>query len=118
LPGETQDYVAKLAPMIGVQQGEDQKGAAFDLFAWLHAALFPRTQIRIRAQFCLQSERSRIVPRLSVPSSICRCSHRVPKACSSAWRARRTRDDRPHTPSYARRAYRRFGIERGRPQGL
>ena len=41
LPGETQDYVAKLAPMIGVQQGEDQKGAAFDLFAWLHAALFP-----------------------------------------------------------------------------
>ncbi len=41
LPGETQDYVAKLAPMIGVQQGEDQKGAAFDLFAWLNAALFP-----------------------------------------------------------------------------
>jgi hypothetical protein len=41
LPSETQDYVAKLAPMIGVQQGEDQKGAAFDLFAWLHAALFP-----------------------------------------------------------------------------
>jgi hypothetical protein len=41
LPGETQDYVAKLAPMIGVQQGEDQKGAAFDLFAWLHAGLFP-----------------------------------------------------------------------------
>jgi soluble lytic murein transglycosylase-like protein len=41
LPGETQDYVAKLAPMIGVQEGEDQKGAAFDLFAWLHAALFP-----------------------------------------------------------------------------
>jgi hypothetical protein len=41
LPGETQDYVAKLAPMIGVQQGEDQKGAAFDLFVRLHAALFP-----------------------------------------------------------------------------
>jgi hypothetical protein len=41
LPGETQDYVAKLASMIGVQQGEDQKGAAFDLFARLHAALFP-----------------------------------------------------------------------------
>ena len=41
LPGETQDYVVKLAPLIGVQQGEDQKGAAFDLFAWLHAALFP-----------------------------------------------------------------------------
>jgi soluble lytic murein transglycosylase-like protein len=41
LPGETQDYVAKLAPVIGVQQGEDQKGAAFDLFARLHAALFP-----------------------------------------------------------------------------
>jgi hypothetical protein len=41
LPGETQDYVAKLAPMIGVQEGEDQKGAAFDLFAWLNAALFP-----------------------------------------------------------------------------
>jgi Transglycosylase SLT domain len=41
LPAETHDYVAKLAPMIGVQQGEDQKGAAFDLFAWLHAALFP-----------------------------------------------------------------------------
>jgi Transglycosylase SLT domain len=41
LPGETQDYVAKLAPMIGAQQGEDQKGAAFDLFARLHAALFP-----------------------------------------------------------------------------
>jgi hypothetical protein len=41
LPGETQDYVAKLAPMIGVQQGEDQRGGAFDLFAWLHAALFP-----------------------------------------------------------------------------
>jgi hypothetical protein len=41
LPGETQDYVAKLAPMIGVQHGEDQKGAAFDLFARLHAALFP-----------------------------------------------------------------------------
>jgi transglycosylase-like protein with SLT domain len=41
LPGEAQDYVAKLAPMIGVQQREDQKGAAFDLFAWLNAALFP-----------------------------------------------------------------------------
>jgi soluble lytic murein transglycosylase-like protein len=41
LPGETQDYVAKLAPMIGVQQREYQKGAAFDLFAWLSAALFP-----------------------------------------------------------------------------
>jgi hypothetical protein len=41
LPGETQDYVVKLAPMIGVRQGEDQKGAASDLFAWLHAALFP-----------------------------------------------------------------------------
>jgi hypothetical protein len=41
LPGETRDYVAKLAPMIGVQQGEDQKGDAFDLFAWLHAAPFP-----------------------------------------------------------------------------
>jgi hypothetical protein len=41
LPGETRDYVAKLAPMIGMQQGEDQKGEAFDLFAWLHAALFP-----------------------------------------------------------------------------
>jgi hypothetical protein len=27
--------------MIGVQQGEEQKGAAFDLFAWLQAALFP-----------------------------------------------------------------------------
>jgi hypothetical protein len=27
--------------MIGVQQGDDQKGAAFDLFAWLRAALFP-----------------------------------------------------------------------------
>jgi Transglycosylase SLT domain len=40
LPGETQNYVAKLAPMIG-GQGEDQKGAAFDLLAWLHAALFP-----------------------------------------------------------------------------
>jgi soluble lytic murein transglycosylase-like protein len=42
LPGETRDYVAKLAPMIGVQQREDQKGAAFDLFARLHAALFPQ----------------------------------------------------------------------------
>jgi hypothetical protein len=42
LPGETRDYVAKLAPMIGVQQGEDQKGGAFDLFAWLNAALFPQ----------------------------------------------------------------------------
>jgi Transglycosylase SLT domain len=41
LPGETQDYVANLAPVIGVQQGEDQKGTAFDLFAWSHAALFP-----------------------------------------------------------------------------
>jgi hypothetical protein len=41
LPGETRDYVAKLAPMIGVQQGEDHKGDAFDLFAWLHAAPFP-----------------------------------------------------------------------------
>jgi hypothetical protein len=41
LPGETQDYVAKLAPVIGVHQGENQKGAAFDLFAWLNAALFP-----------------------------------------------------------------------------
>jgi soluble lytic murein transglycosylase-like protein len=41
LPGETQDYAAKLAPMIRVQQGEDQKGAAFDLFARLQAALFP-----------------------------------------------------------------------------
>jgi soluble lytic murein transglycosylase-like protein len=42
LPGETQDYVAKLAPVIGVQQGENQKGGAFDLFARLHAALFPQ----------------------------------------------------------------------------
>jgi hypothetical protein len=42
LPGETQDYVAKLAPVIGVQQGENQKGAALDLFARLHAALFPQ----------------------------------------------------------------------------
>ena len=58
LPGETQDYVAKLAPMIGVQQGEDQKGTAFDLFAWLHAALFPThgdpspgaTLLAVRAQ--------------------------------------------------------------------
>ena len=41
LPAETQDYVAKLAPMIGAQQGENQKHVAFDLFAWLHAALFP-----------------------------------------------------------------------------
>jgi soluble lytic murein transglycosylase-like protein len=40
LPGETQDYVAKLAPAIGVQRA-DQKSAAFDLFAWLNAALFP-----------------------------------------------------------------------------
>jgi hypothetical protein len=42
LPDETQDYVAKLAPMISVQQGEDQMGGAFDLFAWLNAALFPQ----------------------------------------------------------------------------
>jgi transglycosylase-like protein with SLT domain len=42
LPGETRDYVAKLAPVIGVQQGENQKGAAFDLFARLHEALFPQ----------------------------------------------------------------------------
>ena len=41
MPGETQDYVAKLAPMIGVQQRGNQKVAAFDLFAWLNAALFP-----------------------------------------------------------------------------
>src|SRR5271166_3501578 len=41
LPAETQDYVAKLAPMIGAQQGENQKHVAVDLFAWLHAALFP-----------------------------------------------------------------------------
>ena len=27
LPGETQDYVAKLAPMIGVQQGDDRNAA-------------------------------------------------------------------------------------------
>ena len=57
LPGETQDYVAKLAPMIGVQQGEDQKGAAFDLFAWLHAALFPvaRRSVSGRSFACSQS---------------------------------------------------------------
>jgi Transglycosylase SLT domain len=118
LPGETQDYVAKLAPMIGVQQGEDQKGAAFDLLPGCKPRCFRRTQVRLRAQFCLQSERSRIVPRPSVASSIFRRSPRVPKACSSAWRVRRARDDRPHTPSHARRAYRRFGIERGSPQGL
>ena len=41
LPAETQDYVAKLAPIIGAQQGENQKRVAFDLFVWLHAALFP-----------------------------------------------------------------------------
>jgi hypothetical protein len=41
LPVETQDYVAKLAPMIGVQQDDDRRAHAFDLFAWLHAALFP-----------------------------------------------------------------------------
>jgi soluble lytic murein transglycosylase-like protein len=41
LPGETQDYVAKLAPVIGVRQGENRKGGALDLFARLNAALFP-----------------------------------------------------------------------------
>jgi hypothetical protein len=41
LPGETQDYVAKLAPIIGVQQGDERNVGTFDLFAWLHAALFP-----------------------------------------------------------------------------
>ena len=41
LPGETQDYVAKLAPIIGVQQGDKRNVGTFDLFAWLHAALFP-----------------------------------------------------------------------------
>ena len=39
--GETQDYVAKLAPIIGVQQGDERNVGTFDLFAWLHAALFP-----------------------------------------------------------------------------
>jgi Transglycosylase SLT domain len=41
LPGETQDYVAKLAPMIGVQQGDERTAHSFDLIAWLQAALFP-----------------------------------------------------------------------------
>ena len=41
LPAETQDYVAKLAPMIGVQPGDDPSAHGFDLVAWLHAALFP-----------------------------------------------------------------------------
>jgi hypothetical protein len=41
LPVETQDYVAKLAPMIGVQQADDRNANAFDLFARLHRALFP-----------------------------------------------------------------------------
>ena len=41
LPMETQDYVAKLAPMIGMQPGDDRKAPGFDLVAWLHAALFP-----------------------------------------------------------------------------
>jgi Transglycosylase SLT domain len=41
LPGETQDYVAKLAPMIGVQQGDERTAHSFDLIAWLHAAPFP-----------------------------------------------------------------------------
>ncbi len=41
LPGEIQDYVAKLAPMIGVQQGDERTAHSFDLIAWLHAALFP-----------------------------------------------------------------------------
>ncbi len=41
LPVETQDYVAKLAPMIGVQQDDNRNAYAFDLFAWLHTALFP-----------------------------------------------------------------------------
>ena len=39
LPVETQDYVAKLAPMIGAQQGDGRNVGTFDLFAWLHAAL-------------------------------------------------------------------------------
>ena len=41
LPGEIQDYVAKLAPMIGVQQGDERTAHSFDLIACLHAALFP-----------------------------------------------------------------------------
>ena len=87
LPRETQVYIAKLSPMIGGSRETTERVAAFDLFAWLHAALFPsHAQIRLRTQFCLQSERSRIVRRPSVASSIFRRSPRVPKACSSAWR--------------------------------
>ena len=41
LPAETLDYVAKLAPMIGVQRDGDRAVHGFDLFAWLHSALFP-----------------------------------------------------------------------------
>jgi soluble lytic murein transglycosylase-like protein len=68
LPGETQVYVAKLAPVIAVQQGEDQKGAAFDLFARLHAGLFPphagpypgAVLLAVRAQ----PDRSPAIPRV------------------------------------------------------
>jgi hypothetical protein len=35
------DWIPPMSPVIGVQQGENQKGAAFDLFARLNAALFP-----------------------------------------------------------------------------
>ena len=78
LPGETQDYVAKLAPMIGVQQGEDQKGAAFDLLAWLHAALFPTHEdpssgaalLAVRAQLDRSPAVHRVVDLLALaPSS-------------------------------------------------
>jgi len=41
LPAETLAYVAKLAPMIGARQDDDRNAQGFDLFAWLHAALFP-----------------------------------------------------------------------------
>ena len=115
LPGEIQDYVAKLAPMIGVQQATNEPPTRSISSPGCTRRCFPRTQIRLRALFCLQSERSRIVPRPSVASSIFRRSPRVLKACSSAWRSRRARDDGPRTPSHARKAYRRFGIGRRWP---
>jgi hypothetical protein len=42
LPLETQDYVAMLMPMIEGRRAESKRAAAFNLFGWLHSALFVR----------------------------------------------------------------------------
>ncbi len=117
LPPETQDYIAKLAPMIGVQQGEDQKGVAFDHFAWVPPALFPShaasssgavmLAVRARPDHSPAVRRAVDLSALA-PNTDGLFVRLASEAGSSRWH---------RTPSHDRRAYRRFGIERSRSQG-